>query len=327
MRPMSRLPTFRAALFACAFAVSPACAQTSFNATTAGGPVWNRPIEGAPPTSLSSVGTAVPYYAYAFTAPTAGYYDFLSVATNPANWDNYTFLYQNAFDPTKPLANALLGNDDFNTTGLSGFNGVSLLSQTTYYFVTTGFSNADYGTFTGTIKPSVSPPTYTTNFSGTTAGQPTWNRPIANGAAAPVALSTFAQADPFSVFKFNVTTTGAYSLISAGVNPANWDNYAFLYQNAFDPTKPLANALLGNDDLTTTGTAGFTNVTLSAGTTYYFVTTGYDNTDFGDYTLKIQGVGLVVPEPGAVWWLAAMLCGGLSLRRRALRVMRGPAGL
>jgi hypothetical protein len=125
----------------------------TYTGTTAGQPTWNRPFQGTPPTPpASGVGTNVPYNVFEFTVDTAGLYDFLSVGTNPVNWDNYTFLYQNSFNPAQPFTNVLIGNDDFPSIGQSGFNGVSLATGTSYFFVTTGFGNSDAGAFTNTIS-------------------------------------------------------------------------------------------------------------------------------------------------------------------------------
>ena len=123
----------------------------SYSGTTVGQPTWNRPLSGNPPTSLSGVGTATRYSVFEFFVDTSGAYNFLSVATNPANWDNYTFLYQNSFNPLAPLTNVLRGNDDFPDVGQSGFNGVSLTAGVNYFLVTTGFGNTSTGAFTNTI--------------------------------------------------------------------------------------------------------------------------------------------------------------------------------
>jgi hypothetical protein len=115
---------------------------------------WNRPVANGdlPPTGLSTIGTAVPYEVAAFTVSVDGNYDFLFVATLPANWDNYSFLYQDTFDATQPLDNVVIGNDDFPGSGSSGFNGVSLTAETQYYFVETGFANLDRGVYDLTIS-------------------------------------------------------------------------------------------------------------------------------------------------------------------------------
>lgn len=120
----------------------------TYTGTTAGGPTWNRPIAGTPPTSLSGVGTAVPYSFALLSVSLSGSYVFQSTA---AAWDNYSFLYGNAFNPASPLTNALTGNDDNPSIGLSGFT-FNLTAGTSYYFVVTGFGNTDFGAFSNTIS-------------------------------------------------------------------------------------------------------------------------------------------------------------------------------
>lgn len=130
-----------------------ATAVFSYNGTTIGQPVWQRPLANGnnPPTGLSGTGTAVPWSAISFSVTVTGSYVFQSVATAPANWDNYTFLYVNSFNPAQPLTNVLIGNDDNPTIGLSGFT-INLTAGTNYSFVTTGFSNTSSGAFSNTIS-------------------------------------------------------------------------------------------------------------------------------------------------------------------------------
>ena len=314
-RPLAILTTVLLAAPHCAFA------QTTYTGTTVGKPTWQRPIANGhdTPVALSPNATKTRYNAFSFTVTDTDYYDLLSVSNSPASWDNYTFLYQGSFDASRPLNNILLGNDDFGAIGRSGFNGISLLSGTNYYFVTTGISNPIDGSFTDTIKKSTSPPLNTFTYNSSTTAGAAWTRPVANGNAVPNQLSSFATSDRYSALPFNVTVSGTYNLLSKSINPAGWDNYAFLYQNAFTPNAPLQNVLLGNDDLNGVGTAGFDNVSLLAGTTYYFVTTGYDVTDFGDFTIGITGPGSVVPEPGLLTWFAVTTAVGTFCLRRKSR--------
>jgi hypothetical protein len=142
--------TLRVSLLLSLLAVCGNASTLSYIDTTAGGPIFNRPIAGTPPNSLSGVGTAVPYNVLAFIVDQAGTYTIQSTATNPANWDNYTFLYATAFDPANPLVNALTGNDDNPTIGLSGFS-FGLNVGTTYFLVTTGFGNSNAGIFSNSI--------------------------------------------------------------------------------------------------------------------------------------------------------------------------------
>jgi hypothetical protein len=123
-----------------------------YDGTTVGEPTWNRPfaVGDEPPTDLSTIGTAVSYSFQFFEVDVAGDYVFQSTVTGPDSWDNYTFLYIGAFDPTIPFANILIGNDDNDSIGGSGFT-YRLEASTRYTFVTTGFANDDFGTFRNSI--------------------------------------------------------------------------------------------------------------------------------------------------------------------------------
>ena len=132
---------------------SKAANATPFNytGTTVGGPTWNRPLSGTPPSGMSGVGTSVPYDEFAFTVDASGAYDFLSLGVTPTNWDNFLVLYQTAFSPLSPLMNVIVANDDFPGIGRAGFNGVSLTAGTQYFLITTGFANTSVGEFSNTI--------------------------------------------------------------------------------------------------------------------------------------------------------------------------------
>jgi hypothetical protein len=142
---------------------SPANASTIiYSGTTEGGPTWNRPVanDTDPPVELSPDGDAVPYSAYEFQVDTSGLYELSSTALEPFGWDNYTFLYVTSFDPTNPLQNVVIGIDDNS----SGSFDSTLVTSTNYFFVTTGFSDFDSGTFQNSIEllqasnPPVPPP-------------------------------------------------------------------------------------------------------------------------------------------------------------------------
>ncbi|WP_041392125.1 PEPxxWA-CTERM sorting domain-containing protein [Sphingobium sp. SYK-6] len=120
-------------------------AITIFEGTTEGAPTWNRPLEDF--SALSAVGTDVAYVADSFTVTVSGLYDFLEVADAEDSWDNYLFLYAGSFDPLAPFANGVVGNDDFGAIGISGFTGISLMTGITYFAVTTGFGNFDFGKY------------------------------------------------------------------------------------------------------------------------------------------------------------------------------------
>ena len=162
-------------------------------------------------------------------------------------------------------------------------------------------------------------PAQAIDVTGTTAGAATWARPVASGNAPPEPpLSFVGTAVRYTSLQFTVSTAGTYNFLSTSVIPAEWDNYAFLYRNAFNPTAQFANVLIGNDDFGgAVGVAGF-SLALTAGTNYFFITTGFENTDFGSYTNSITGPGSVnvVPEPASVALLALGLLGVLGAARR-----------
>jgi PEP-CTERM motif len=131
-------------------AISGAYAATiGFSGDTTGGPTYNRPVAGNPPTALSGVGTAVHYQVLGFTVSTNETY---SVETTSASFgDTFITLYSGSFDSNNPLTNALVADDDGGTGSLSLFSR-SLAAATQYYLVVTSFSNVEFGTFTGTIS-------------------------------------------------------------------------------------------------------------------------------------------------------------------------------
>jgi hypothetical protein len=231
-----------------------------------------------------------------FTVSTTGAYTLKSTSTNPANWDNYLFLYGTAFNPASPLSNVLLGNDDFGGIGTAGFT-TTLTAGTPYFLVTSGFDNA----YEGDHRLDISGPgsvEVTLTVPGTTAGRPTWHRLDQNGANPPAVPATVGTAVPFDAVAFTVSATGFYSIKSVGI----WDNYLFLHANGFNPANPQSGVVIGNDDFPSVGTAGFANVTLYAGTTYFLVTTGFQNSHTGKYLLEITGPGRPEADPALDNW-------------------------
>lgn len=154
------------------------------------------------------------------------------------------------------------------------------------------------------------------SYAGDNATGALWDRPTA----------TFDDISPYGPTKyhvqpFTVGTSGRYDIHSQ-FSPTDFDGFLLLYAGAFDPANPLAHGLALNDDgrngqdtadiwQDQTGNA----LTLTAGETYYLVTTGFDDLDEGTFTNYIGGVGEVtfVPEPLALTILA--ICALAVLRR------------
>ena len=168
----------------------------------------------------------------------------------------------------------------------------------------------------------VATPAVAVTLSGDTTGGLTYNRPLAGNP--PAGLSAVGTDVSYQVKVIKVSGDGGYTFLMTATAPVNWDTYLGLYAGGFDPTDPLANAIVYNDDNPTIGLSGFT-ATLSAGISYFAVATGFDNNDFGAYTLAINGPGTVlidgaggVPEP-ASW---ALLIAGFGLTGAALRARK-----
>ena len=168
-----RISRFVLLLLALSVNALPAIADTIvFNGTTTGGPIFNRPNEGQPPTSLSSTATAVPFRRQTFTVSELGTYSLTlaspSFATN--DYDPFLLVYLNNGVPNPigntPLENALGANDNGGGSPSSLIN-ITLSPGVSYLVVLTGVANDDFGAFTltftgpGTITntspPSVAP--------------------------------------------------------------------------------------------------------------------------------------------------------------------------
>lgn len=162
----------------------------------------------------------------------------------------------------------------------------------------------------------------TTIFTGTTAGAPTYNRPLSG--IPPTGLSAVGTAVRFAVTPFTVSVSGNYNFF----NSTAYDSFLVIHRNAFVPATGLLNAIAANDDFNGTLNGGFSNLALLAGVSYFAISTGFDSPDFGAFSLTVSGPGNIVgggvggggggvPEP-ATW--AMLIFGfagiGAALRRR-----------
>ncbi len=146
----SRISKFALLLLALAFTALPTMADTLVlpPGSTAGGPIFNRPNEGQPPTTLSPIGTAVPYRRVIFTVSDPGAYSLTLVSLQFASngYDPFLVLYTNNFDPNPNpallLANALVASGNSGDSAVINFN---LSPGGDYLLVLTGFANDDFG--------------------------------------------------------------------------------------------------------------------------------------------------------------------------------------
>ena len=135
-------------LLLAALAIAAPASAAVFSGDTTGDPTYNRVLSGIPPTGSSLVGTAVRYDVLQFQVTSNGGYDFLLTGDQPVNWDTFLTIYANSFDPGSAMTNVIAASDDFPSIGISGFTGLNLLANTSYFAVIAGFSNSDAGRWT-----------------------------------------------------------------------------------------------------------------------------------------------------------------------------------
>ena len=141
---------------------------THSGATTVGtGPNFNRPEAGTPPTTLSTTAAADFYHTYSFIPTATGLYSVASATSNPSGWTSFFAIYDTTFDPANPLSHAVAASVGPSLSA-------TLTAGKTYVIVTTGSTNADYGTFHNVITtgPASYPPVIPDNNS---AGLPLTN--------------------------------------------------------------------------------------------------------------------------------------------------------
>lgn len=147
---------------------------------------------------------------------------------------------------------------------------------------------------------------------GDSTGKPTWDVDAAFNAPGTVV--------PYDVFDFHVDADGTYKFLEA----ARFDSMIILYAGGFDATRPQEHLVRFNDDILTPNTSGFVTA-LTAGVQYTFVVTGFNDSEYGQYTVTIGGPGkiipgpvLAVPEPSTWLMLGVGLAAvGFAQRRKA----------
>ncbi len=151
-------------------------------------------------------------------------------------------------------------------------------------------------------------------YNGDTTGGPTYNRVLTGNP--PTGLSGVGTAVAYEVVPMyvNIGASVSFDITAAA---AGYDTFMTLYVNSFNPGSALTNAVIADDDAGT-GSNSFFTTNLTAATQYYVVVSGFDNADFGTYTLQMSSTSAditvgVIPAPSA---LAMLGLTGLVARRR-----------
>ncbi len=134
---------------------------------------------------------------------------------------------------------------------------------------------------------------------GDTTGQPTFDRATCPGfgdICLPTAQATNGPHN-FQALRFRVTRAGSWQIgTNTPLGTDHGDTHLSLYQGTFNPSQPLQNVFLVNDDNTIFG-AGFDSGIvgdLSTGTNYTSVVSSYGAGSFGRYLLSFLGPGTII---------------------------------
>jgi len=131
------------------FLLSVANADTvNYSADTTGEPTWNRTFGGC--ANLSGTGTAVSFHTQVFSISSND--SCTLTADETQGQDMYLHLYTEPFDPNNQFLNCVNDNDDGGIATNSEITSEPLVSGQTYVMVTSGFGNADVGTFDASIS-------------------------------------------------------------------------------------------------------------------------------------------------------------------------------
>lgn len=116
---------------------------------------------------------------------------------------------------------------------------------------------------------------------------PTW---IRTGTGACSISTTTAYYD---VLPFTVSASGTYTF-SMCTPGTNWDGFAALYQNSFNPTSQCTNYMMASDDDNNGGNCdndALLTATLNTGVTYYLVTSSWFGSTVGNYEWSYTSAG------------------------------------
>lgn len=146
---------------------------------------------------------------------------------------------------------------------------------------------------------------------GDTTAAPTFNRALEDFSG----LSAVGTDVHYNAYTFTVALSGDYIFNTT----AAFDSFVFLYEGSFNPANATSNGVIANDDLIYGNSfyaSGF-ETSLTAGTTYVYVVTGFDLPDAGAYSTTIAGPAATTPVPEVQsYLLMALGLAGLAVLRR-----------
>lgn len=152
------------------------------------------------------------------------------------------------------------------------------------------FVATQYGLFRKSPAGSTITQNTVFNLNSLTTTSSTWNR---NNTGATCTATAGAN-QYYHVFPFTVSTSGSYTFAMCTPG-SDWDGFASIYKNGFNGLNPCgvpANHLYSDDDANSGGNCNndpLITLTLSTGTTYYFVSSSWLNNITGAFQWTFTG--------------------------------------
>ncbi len=149
----------------------------------------------------------------------------------------------------------------------------------------------------GVSVPVVAP---VTTINGTiTANSPSYVRPAGDDLTNNATTYSPASTVLYKPYYFVAPSSGSFTFTTTAGTIT--DTYISLYQNSFDPANPATNFVRGDDDITSTNFLSSLTQTLTAGTTYILVVSGWSPNVTGSFTMtSTPGIALQANQ-----WFAA----------------------
>jgi hypothetical protein len=228
-----------------------------------------------------------------------------TATTNQAGTFTYSWIRANATGISTPPTSgtgATITETLINTTAAPvSVTYVISINQTGS--VPAGCSASSFQTITVVVAPALTPTAYsvcqngiipsgqglsvpavtavTTINGAINASSPSYLRPngdnVTTYAAGPNVL--------YRAYYFTAPSSGSFAFVTSAIGATITDTYISLYQNSFDPANPATNFVRGDDDISSTNFLSSLTETLTAGTNYILVVSGWSPSVIGTFTM------------------------------------------
>jgi Fungalysin metallopeptidase (M36)/Fungalysin/Thermolysin Propeptide Motif len=146
----------------------------------------------------------------------------------------------------------------------------------------TPFSVCQNGTVSSGQGLSVPTVSTVTTVNGTiTTNSPSYARPDGDNVTVYVAGSNVL----YRAYHFIAPSSGSFTFATSATGATITDTYIALYQNSFNPASPATNFVRGDDDISGANFLSSLTQTLTAGTTYILVVSGWSPSVTGTFTM------------------------------------------